>query len=180
LAYLPAVTAGLTMDQMSSALLYLALKQARSGVDMNADTVFNVIDTIPSAKPDVRVILDGWQKPIVFSRWPWGHPDLNPPDGDLQSITTTGPIDSQDPLGLLSDQWTNTPKGNQFSTYAYKVAFQRSYKLLPVLMSGGPDKYLGLDVTQGAKSIATLKIADPNQAVDNIYSNRLRMGGSGN
>src|SRR5262249_55179083 len=125
---------------------------------------------------EVKIIVDSWGNPVVFSRWPWGDPELNPPNGDLQPLPLRDP---QDINGFLSDQWASTAKGMQFSNFAYLVKFEKSYKLIPVIMSAGQDKKHGLDASS-PKSFTALKVANQADANDNIYTYRLRMGGSGN
>jgi hypothetical protein len=179
-SYQTVIGMGLPLQHMSSALLYLALRRARSGVDMNGDAILNTVETIATANTDVRLIVDAWGTPLIFSRWPWGDPDLNPPNGDLQPLPLRDP---QDPNGLLSDQWATSPKGLQFSDNAHPVAFERSFKLVPVIMSCGPDKLHGLDNTGidgPRKFFKALKVLNQSEANDNIYTYRLRMGGSGN
>jgi prepilin-type N-terminal cleavage/methylation domain-containing protein len=184
-------------EKASSVLLYLALSQSRSGVTMNADSILNSMQTQPIANaagasyPDAKVIVDSWGNPIVFSRWPYQDPELNP--AGAQDAPPWR--DPEDPNGLLSDPWVGFPSAKVFDSKCYPVVgnLKKSFKLVPVLMSWGPDKEHGLDVSDqnamfgGSKNYASLKPdkqnpdpAKANGTNDNVYSYRLRLGGSGN
>jgi hypothetical protein len=140
--------------------------------------------------PDVKMIADAWGTPLVFSRWPTADPELNP-NGPQPAPPWRDP---EDPQGILSDPlWVRDPPPNQTDRYwdfvqrVHETGKQKSYKLTPTLMSAGPDKEYGLDITygmadpaDGSKFFSSLKVADPTATHDNIYTYRLRMGGSGN
>jgi prepilin-type N-terminal cleavage/methylation domain-containing protein len=108
-------------DQQSSALLLLALTQARGGLvlkpeDLGPDVIQDVIPPppptgllpLPPGLLQLKQISDAWKKPLVLFRWPTGNSEidsLNPAaPGSLQFSFR----DPQDPNGLLlSPSWWN-------------------------------------------------------------------------
>ncbi len=164
---------------------------------MDADTILNAMTLLPVQRvngtdiPEMKIIADSWGKAIVFSRWPTDDLELN------KNGPETGPWrDPEDPTGTLSDPLWIKPQPStyaKFSQIAHDTGSQMSFKLTPVLMSAGPDKEYGLVTLDnspqqwGSKPFASLKPdktnPDPviaNGTNDNIYSYRLRLGGSGN
>ena len=160
---------GVAAAEESAACLYMALNRARGSIATNSETVFNPSELKATNKPEIKIPRDMWGNALVFCRWPTGDPQLNP-------SPAPGPAgrDPQEPLGLLaSDQsWVNSVGGTQFKTMCHPVAYQKSYQLIPVIMSAGPDKTLGVDPSTLAPT--------SNASLDNIYSYRLRMGGKAN
>jgi type II secretory pathway pseudopilin PulG len=201
----------------SSACLLLALSEARQGINISPDDL-GAITTGDVNGDGLREILDGWGRPIVYYRWPWGNPDvtsLNPALPGSRQYSSLQPqvlgnSDPQDPEGLLMDpNWWNTLGGpaprsqlTAFENAFHLVSFSNpgpafpswpqagnpgqwnltgpfSYYTIPVVASAGADGVFGLD--------RTVMGPDPNLGVqyvqyqnDNIYSYRIRLGGSSN
>jgi prepilin-type N-terminal cleavage/methylation domain-containing protein len=119
-----------------------------------------------------RGFVDSWGQPLAFCRWPTASAELNP------SGPTNGTNDTGDPNGYLCENaWLSsaTYTGN-FQKSLHAIATRgpgstagttvpRSYKLQPLIVSGGPDRKLGLNTSLGTTSAADI--------ADNIYSSRL-------
>jgi len=167
----------------SAACLLLALEVKRGGISFAADTLgSNAIDADGDGLPE---FLDGWGNPLVFIRFPTDHADL-----DQTNPAATGKgakfRDPQDPEGLLM-----TPIWNNFTNYQAQAgvyyfeqvchrvhvgATAATYQpqpvyMVPIIVSAGGDSKLGLNAVGG--------IVSQNDANDNVYSFRLRLGAKG-
>jgi prepilin-type N-terminal cleavage/methylation domain-containing protein len=120
-----------TWDQQNSALLLLALTRSRGGFsispdDLGPDATADLIPPPPSAAPNqlppnllptLRIIVDGWKKPVVFFRWAASNTEL-----DTLNPATTGSQfmfrDPQDPTGMLMNPaWWSSSTPNYRSTF---------------------------------------------------------------
>jgi hypothetical protein len=138
---------------------------------------FRVQPNNPNNLNTIPVLVDAWGSPLIFCRWATGDPNTG--------ISGVDPLGYNRPAGSLNDPFD--PKGYLSSqTYlgdnALRAAFQsrlhvlppvnpvnharKSLRLYPVVASAGPDKlpgFVGVD-------LLTLKITNPADAEDNIYS----------
>jgi prepilin-type N-terminal cleavage/methylation domain-containing protein len=128
-----------------AACLLMALQLNRRGVNYDADSLpsGSMADmnytTAAATTVQVKALVDSWQRPLGFFRWPTGNIELNP------SGASVGFNDSLDPEGLLCNPtWvTSATGGVLYSTYCHAVsapsaAGPKSFKLLPVIISAGP------------------------------------------
>ncbi len=159
-----------TPEEQSSACLLLALSQARSGIGTNSED-FGA-GTVQTFSGQVKGLIDSWGKPIVFTRWP-----LNPEINGLNPAKTGTQVrfaDPQDPNGLLlSPSWYGSSNRSKFEKICHPIspdAGKTAWYTVPVIWSFGPDKKRGQSLTD---------MSGPTSADnDNIYSYRLRLGGS--
>jgi prepilin-type N-terminal cleavage/methylation domain-containing protein len=176
------VTTG-TPEQQNSGCLLLALSQARSGIvtnmeDFGAESTRNFNEgTTSNAATVIKGFVDSWSQPIVFTRWPTNAEvnALNP----AQSGSQTRFADPQDPTGTLLDPaWFGSSSRGNFETLCHPISpnptaqpnVRQAYYTVPVVWSFGPDKKHGMNITH---------MANPSSADnDNIFSIRLRLGGS--
>lgn len=182
--YVKAVTGkGGTPEQECSACLLLALSQARSGIvtnmeDFGPGTIRNLNEGGTSNDPKVfQGLVDSWGQPIVFTRWPINAEvnALNP----AKSGSQTRFADPQDPTGTLLDPtWFASSNRRKFEALCHPISpnpnagptARQAYYTVPVIWSFGPDKKHGQSLTD---------MSNPTSADnDNIYSIRLRLGGS--
>jgi prepilin-type N-terminal cleavage/methylation domain-containing protein len=151
----------------SSACLLLALQRGSDGPglkkeDIGGSTFFQEFPTFDDVKQSplnngqtVTAMIDGWQKPLVFVRWPvflaapnyklTGAPLPNPP----------GPAfnDADDPTGeLASATWqSNAVSLNWFTTNCHPLAAHAAgkepttFKLFPIIASSGANGQLGFN-----------------------------------
>lgn len=164
----------------SSACLLMALTQAQGGGGVNAEDMaggqsvasFSLVNERqrPIGKT-ISAFVDAWGNPLTFSRWPTDSALLNPngpqknyndpgdPQGTLAKFTAPGylPPSSNPYSALFVQSLHKLPTNSDFSGSPY------SYYLIPMLVSNGPDKKLGLDPT-------TLADDTSHDADDNIYS----------
>jgi hypothetical protein len=111
-------------------------------------------DTDGDGLPEV---VDGFGRPVGFFRWPTGDPllDASKPGGDAR---LTNRDVSQDPEHtLMNATWNNASNyQNRLGVYWFEVFCHpvhdtfngqyraRSYYIVPTIVSGGPNKKLGL------------------------------------
>jgi prepilin-type N-terminal cleavage/methylation domain-containing protein len=148
----------------AGACLLLELSVSRGGVVLNTDQV----STADTDGDGLKELTDGYGTALGFYRFPYGNADLqasNPNPGQFN--------DPLDPTGLLvSANWT---KANQtlYQQLIHPVSpngLAPSYYLIPVIVSAGANKALGLD--------ATMAVINPaNDSNDNLWSYRLKQGG---
>lgn len=188
--YVKAVTGkGDSAERECSACLLLALSQARSGIvtnmeDFGAEFVRNLNESGTPNDPKVfKGFVDSWNQPVVFTRWPTNDEvnALNP----AKTGSQTRFADPQDPTGtLLNPQWFNSSNRkvpNGFEALCHVISpnpnvapsVRQAYYTVPVVWSKGPDKQPGLTLDTMLPD-GTGKGYDN----DNIYSFRLRLGGS--
>ncbi|MBX7104456.1 MAG: prepilin-type N-terminal cleavage/methylation domain-containing protein [Gemmataceae bacterium] len=164
-AYIKAIngkTIGLGKE--SAALLVLALQQSRAGV---ASTPIEQLvgGSFLRQENGLSYLVDSWGSPLQLFIFPTaataGTTDLNAGN------------DPQDPEGLLKtvavSKWQALPI---FATLLHPQIDSR--RLVPVIVSAGPDRLLG---GSGSQSNPTMNLTSPD-ADDNIYSYRLRQSGA--
>lgn len=161
----------------NSACLLLALTKAHSGIvtneeDFGAGTVAEAL-TASGNNPAAKGLVDFWRQPLVFCRWPTGNAEvsaLNPAvPGSPQAKAFCDP---QDPNGLLIP-WASSNNGKHWRANIHPIvdaSGKAAIFTVPVIWSFGPDKKHGQNLTN---------MSGPTSADnDNIYSYRLRLGGS--
>lgn len=174
----------------SAACLLAALSVGRRGVQMNPEDLGNVV----VGSPGPKYIVDGWDTPIGFFRWPVGNSEvgkLDPIPGAMfpDSTHATDPLD---PTGRLMDpKWNNpTTFGNQQGAYWFEQLchpihdptnpnWAVSYYLIPVVGSAGPNHQFGFEPALFGPTANPFFMSVPpgnSQAMtaadDNIYSYR--------
>ena len=129
-----------------AACLLMALQRNRKGVNYDAESLPSgyisqaTYTTVRGAKVTVPCLVDGWQKPLGFFRWPTGNAELNP--GSLPSV---GFNDALDPEGLLCNPTWVSAHGAVFGQMCHAVVgpdvsgAPQSFKLQPVIASAGSD-----------------------------------------
>jgi prepilin-type N-terminal cleavage/methylation domain-containing protein len=151
LSYPPNQYQWYTWDQQSSAMLLLALTRTRGGYSMNSDDLGTAAtgeliapppstapnQLPPNLLPSVRVIVDGWKKPVVFYRWAASNTELDgldPATGGSQVMFR----DTQDPTGLLlTPAWWSSVSPNP----NYRVAFESLLHPLFQIYTPPPPNY---------------------------------------
>jgi prepilin-type N-terminal cleavage/methylation domain-containing protein len=173
----------------SSALLLMALEKAIGGPGRLTDTLGSASvknQSFPTAGTpiDVRVLKDAWDSPVEFFRW------TTNPDVDALAPASKSLIRNPlDPEGKLIDpNWVNDsytvqqlfpPTSNRvlFETSCYPVTNPvgnvknpYAYYYVPVVVSAGANKVLGLDL----QTMLPLPTATANDLADNIYGYQVK------
>lgn len=162
-------------NEECSICLLLALSQSRSGIVTNLeDFGANAINTLGNGG---KGFVDSWSQPIVFCRWPVGNDEMNSSNPGKTGRQATF-RDLQDPNGLLiTGAWNKNGNANRdwVNTNIHRIHennVPKAYFNVPMIWSFGPDKKPGLNLSDMSFTGA------PADANDNIYSFRLRLGGS--
>ncbi|GAA4438735.1 prepilin-type N-terminal cleavage/methylation domain-containing protein [Bremerella cremea] len=111
--------------------LYLILESIQDG-DTNGLDFFKESEIGDTDGDGMFEILDGWGNPIIFLRWPFGYPIIEPTGvrrDALSSLNDLSAPDPFDPLGVLGGKTTvsTTPL-----VYNHPIIF-------PLIFSAGPD-----------------------------------------
>jgi prepilin-type N-terminal cleavage/methylation domain-containing protein len=163
--------------EMSCCLL-MALQRNRRGINFDADSLPSgaviaasyQVATPPGGVAQVQQIVDAWQNPLGFFRWPTGNVDLNP-----TATGTPGFNDPMDPEGLLCQSgWTGgiTPS-SQFLNFvlichAMPVngdGTPTSYRLNPAICSSGPNATYGLAGLRGFDGLVPVPMGVRNSPI---------------
>jgi prepilin-type N-terminal cleavage/methylation domain-containing protein len=171
----------------SSALLLMALERAIGGPGRLTDTLGSAsvknqtFPMIGGGTVDLRVLKDDWGTPVEFFRW-----TTNPNVDALAPKSNTLIRNPLDPEGKLIDpNWYagNYSAMNNQPNPAYRMWFEKScysvtsplapntpyaYYYVPVVVSAGPNKVLGLDL----QTMAVTGTA--NDVADNIYGYQVK------
>jgi hypothetical protein len=123
-------------DQQNSALLLLAITQARGGFvlnpeDLGPDVLQDVVppgsglQPLPQGLLQLKQISDAWKKPVVLFRWPTGNIEvdtLNPATPGSPQVSFRDP---QDPTGLLLSPgwWNQTHTMAMNGSYPFETLF---------------------------------------------------------
>jgi prepilin-type N-terminal cleavage/methylation domain-containing protein len=151
-----------TQPWESSVLLLKALQRGGEGggvkiEDLGVTSFIHDFGPTPNGQT-VKGLIDGWSNPLRFCRWPTNSTFLNP--GGLPQLGDNN--DSGDASGLLeSASWqiSGSPAGKNlalFLQYCHPVGQPpkpaavppkdaTSYRIFPLVVSAGPDGFLGLD-----------------------------------
>lgn len=180
-----------TLPYESSVCFLMALQRDRGRMSITADELGA---SIRWAKPPY--LIDGWEQPISFYRWPTASDEVDQLNTSSNQVTRTK-RDSQDPDGKLMDSsWWGGPGWTYFTQNVHAMPNSQlpsSRYLTPAIVSGGPNKRLGIDlwpthspdpmsINNATSGIAVYgaptSLGDNNSANDNLYSFRLRLGGN--
>jgi hypothetical protein len=155
----------------SSACLLMALTQAQGGGGVNAEDLAGGHSVasfgLPSGQ-NISAFVDAWGTPLTFSRWPTNCTLLNP-----NGLPQGGFNDPGDPDGYLANfvnGWLTSSFAANYRAQLHNLpttpvggGLPLSYKLVPMIVSAGPDRIMGLDPT-------TLQDDGTHKADDDIYS----------
>src|SRR5262245_33249697 len=150
----------------SAICLLMALERATGdgGVKVEDMGLGTLAVTLPNGT-QTACLVDAWETPLGFCRWPTGSRELNP------SGAARGRNDASDPEGLLNTPgWLAGPGAPLFRRLCHDVparaanAGPSSYKLTPLVASAGPDRKL--DLAPGTFQSVGLGVND------NLQSNR--------
>jgi prepilin-type N-terminal cleavage/methylation domain-containing protein len=155
--------------QMAACLL-MSLQRPRKGQKFSAEETLGAHAIKDTDGDGVPEIVDGWGKPVLFFRWGTGNPDL---DASYTSARGLLDRDTEDPAHKLMDASWNPvhPGAAEFQNLCHWITQDgqgktpRSYFTQPVIVSLGPDRSAGLDIT--------MKPISPD-ANDNIYSFKVK------
>jgi prepilin-type N-terminal cleavage/methylation domain-containing protein len=169
----------------SSSCLYLALRRARTGTEVDIEKLAR--DTNGDG---VKELVDDWGNPIAFYRFPWNNTKLqqaNPAPANSKSTRYADPLDPDGKLmsaafsyrpyyenrGLSSGQ-TGLTCFHYVSSTAGQVP---ALYTVPVLVSAGEDGNFGL-VTGTMDTHRAMQVDSSNSAAedDNLYSFDFRLG----
>ena len=158
----------------SSICLYLALQQDRSGTKFSVDSALTNNEKKIDPTSGQTYIADQFGTSLAFFRWPYGNPEIvnaNTNPVPATSSMQKGNNDPQDPQGLLSASgWSNV---SQFTGLCHPVSTGQSYYgLMPCIASAGRNGKWGLNMT-------SMAVTTQKDAMDNLYSYRMRSGGKG-
>jgi prepilin-type N-terminal cleavage/methylation domain-containing protein len=182
-----------TQDE-NSACLAMALRRNRGGKGTNADDLLGT-GVVATNAIGLKIINDAWEQPIVFYRWATANPEVDA-SGPAANPNSNPPIiaarrDTQDPEGRLQDpNWFFNGGGQAFQAQIHSLSNGNNlyaYYMPPIIASGGPDMKLGIAPDAGVPSMNSPQSKQPNpmtqfnanNANDNLYSFRLRLGGKG-
>jgi prepilin-type N-terminal cleavage/methylation domain-containing protein len=145
----------------SSVCLLWALQRGESNVGVKVEDLgvaSSIRDfKVPAPAPagtTVKGLVDAWNQPIAFCRWPTGSTALGNQSGPQMGYNDPG-----DPLGLLTNPtWLASPAAANFPLIFHAQPANRqpdasgvsqplTYRIYPVIASPGPDRKLGLDPT---------------------------------
>lgn len=156
----------------SSACLFMILSQPRAGIRFNAEEALGTTAVADTDGDGLKEIVDSWGTPLGFFRFPTGNLELS---------TRGGNRDPGDPdSSLLNPKWLNNPpsppapatrKGDFITIFGYDPS--TSGYIMPTLVSAARNKTFGLNAAMAVIS------GQENEADDNIYSFRLRLGARG-
>jgi len=147
-----------------AACLYLALQQRRQGITFNADEAIGasgIKDTDGDGLPE---IVDGWDNPVGYYRWPTENTDLD----RIGSGKSTIDRDNEDPARTLMDrgwQSANAAFVRAYESLCHPISTNgvpRSRYTVPVIVSAGPDGKMGLNANHVGYG--------GGDARDNVYS----------
>jgi type II secretory pathway pseudopilin PulG len=124
----------------SSACLLMALQRGVSGAGINPSDLTSGGATGSYMTPNggnLPYLTDAWGRPIFFTRVPTGCPVLNP-NGSQPGIN-----DPSDPQGYLQTPNWGTTFGPTFQSLTLQSLAKgnTSFRLAPMLASGGPDNW---------------------------------------
>jgi prepilin-type N-terminal cleavage/methylation domain-containing protein len=145
----------------SSACLLMALQRGVSGagIDPSVLTAGGAAGNFQlSPTSSIPYLTDAWGRPIFFTRAPAGNLYLNPiaptsvanpyptpwwPGGPVTCYSQPGANDPGDPQGYLNTAGWGATYGSAFFTVTLQVVAQgnTSYKLAPMVASGGPSDW---------------------------------------
>lgn len=167
-----------TPEQQSAVLLMLSLNRTRSGMaafDATQHVSAAAMRDIPIGGGIMKVFVDAFGAPIVFTRWPgaWsasagmGNASLT---NEMKTISRQSPDkrDPSDPEGRLNGFNLGALAG-PLAPYQPPVGGD-ACNLSPVIWSAGPNREYGV-------LVGDLTTVDQRAANDNIYSFRLRKDG---
>jgi hypothetical protein len=149
------ITGSTGANYESAACLLLALQQGFGGggfkpEDLGVSATLN----FAAGTGSIPALVDGWGMPLAFVRWPKGSPDLNP------TGATAGFNDPSDPEGTFAAaSWYNSTTPNYASAFTTQFGFAPpgvgvSYKLMPIIVSAGPDQAITLDAFATPTTVA--------------------------
>jgi hypothetical protein len=155
----------LTTNIESSACLLMALQRGVSGAGINPSDLMTGGAAgnypIPNSSNNIPYLTDAWGRPIFFTRVPAGCINLNPataqsvannppvPWGTVTCYSQPGANDPGDPQGFLQTPSWGTSFGTNFTALTLQVLAKgnSSYKLAPMLASGGQNNWLKTGTT---------------------------------
>jgi prepilin-type N-terminal cleavage/methylation domain-containing protein len=168
----------------SSACLLIALSVSRAGYKIDPDQLGPAV--FDSDGDGIKEVVDGWRQPLQFYRFAWGTSqlpghfggiqELNPAPASSKGATAADPLD---PGGVLAG-WTPTIPGsprNQYEQLFHRIGTVDPTidppvrYVIPVLVSNGPDRKLGLPSPRAAVSSGLVAASD---GLDNLYSFNLQ------
>jgi hypothetical protein len=173
-------TSGTPPAWESSALLFLALSQGRSGMAAQSPEEMvepTAIQTKTYSGKPFRIFVDSWANPLRYYSFPTGNTELN----GAPYVKTPGAPDPQDPENTLSTRYPsplNWPANATMKTYVETLLYTlppSPTNLIPVVASAGRDGDWGdADAVNGPQYMLLTNAG----ASDNIYSYRLRRFGT--
>ncbi len=165
--------------EQNSACLLMALSVNRGGVVLDEEKLGPFLkDTQDS--PPIKMIVDGWNHPIAFFRFPTSYPNLLSGSAQWLNPAKSGRgatySDPLDPDGTLQNSTAYTQAN--FTGLVHGGVSAGVY-IIPAVVSRGKDGELGLKLD--AKSwLSDMSVTNQGQANDNIYSFFLKVGSTGN
>jgi hypothetical protein len=187
----------------SSPCLILALKASRGGTALTDDLLpRGAMTTIIAPTVSLSAVNDAWGEPLYFYRWPTMNQEVDDscPSGRFDETNSkTWVRDPDDPNGLLLDPtWNNVNNYKSFQgvywfeQYCHPVHDvdrtgnyrARAFYAVPVITSAGRNNRLGRVQAGSLNSpllpdLMSVDPTDPDGALDNIDSYRLRLGARG-
>src|ERR1043166_6953488 len=170
--YIPPINPQPETTEMGACLLIALTTVSRGGDKLTADSLGRA--AIDTDGDNILEVADGYAAAIGFYRFAWNDPLLAATNPAAQGSTQAKNADPQDPEGtLLSPGWYTNASPNYRQITENYFMFQISPNngqsanyIVPVLVSGGGDKRIGLN--------ADLSVNNGAYVTDNIYSYKLR------
>ncbi|MEW4456078.1 prepilin-type N-terminal cleavage/methylation domain-containing protein [Bremerella sp. JC817] len=149
--------------------LYLILESIQDG-ETNGLDFFKESEIGDTDGDGMFEILDGWGNPIIFLRWPFGYPIIEPTGvrrDALSSLNDLSAPDPFDPLGVLGGKTTVTTTP---LVYEHPIIF-------PLIFSAGPDGLYNIRTSPSTTYQASLTTPPNNPYFeDTSFSPATRMG----
>jgi type II secretory pathway pseudopilin PulG len=185
---------GTFIPDESSHLLLLALSTTRRGVSFDPEQALGPSAIYFDAAHNIRGFADAWGQPVVFFRWPTDFPDNLANAVDLQDSADRTLLDANWNNATLYNS-TSGPILGRYGVYWFEQLCHlvhdptaskwtpRGFYAPPAIVSGGPNKRLGLLQVPFNWGLPTapspnfgmaLDSTDPQGANDNIYSYTLK------
>lgn len=180
------ITSGSTppAPEEAGVCLLMALSIARRGASLDTD-ILGTASVQSTANPSVKVLVDSWGQGLGFYRFPWGSTLTVKKTLPEMTLADMQPVDPTDPQRRLMDpSWNSSSNSSDITAFENAIGHPIhdpnnatwtpiSYAVWPFIVSGGPDKKLGLvPTTVSLPGTMAEDPATPGAANDNIYSSR--------
>jgi prepilin-type N-terminal cleavage/methylation domain-containing protein len=141
--YWSLATANWNTSFQSSECLRMILLSTPSGAGSGMDQV-RATDVADTDSDGMQEILDAWQRPIEWLRWPAGYQDPNP---QFSAVALSATTERYDPMDMLEADWGFFGAGPLTAndpSVAFPMPIPKPYALRPLVISGGQDRRMNV------------------------------------